>query len=316
MSETLHKAAPAATTREAEPPILDQILDQVVALTQAQARPSPVNLRSWEEIERFAEKAARSGMVPPAYKGVPDAITIAVMMGMEIGLAPMQALQNISVINGRPSLWGDAMPALVRASGKARSIREWSEGDGETLVCHCEAIRRDDPHPIRASFGVTDAKKAGLWGKSGPWQQYPRRMLQARARGFCLRDAFADVLKGLISTEEARDIPYAPQAVAEPASPVVVTPEAPPPPPRLSAEEWLNRLELELANALTGEAVDAILARRDVQAAQDRARNSHRDRLDGMINDAIARTTAAETTAPDDDGLFAPGQDPFAEQAP
>ena len=48
-------------------------------------------------------------------------------------------------------------------------------------------------------------KKAGLWGKAGPWSQYPKRMLQMRARSFALRDKFADALSGLLMAEEVQD---------------------------------------------------------------------------------------------------------------
>jgi len=75
------------------------------------------------------------------------------------------------------------------------------------MVATCAARRKDDPTEIVSVFSVADAKKAGLWGKAGPWQQYPKRMLQMRARGFALRDAFPDVLRGVISAEEAADIP-------------------------------------------------------------------------------------------------------------
>lgn len=319
MSATQHKPA-TVVTRETEPATLDQILDQVVALTQQQQRPSPIALRSWAEIERFAEKAAKSGMVPQAYKGMPDAIMIAVLLGAELGLAPMQSLQNVAVISNRPAIFGDAMIALVRASGKARSIREWSEGEGDALVCWCEAIRKDDPNPITSSFGVADAKKATLWGKQGPWQQYPARMLKMRARGFCLRDGFADVLKGVISAEEAADIPL---------EPITMAPRVEPPqqfttdkgePRRRTVGEWLDALALELAACEGGEEVDAVLARPDVVAAQDKLGNGAKDRLDGIISEAIARTTAAETTAPTDEvhgGTFAnPSDDPFAERVP
>ena len=53
---------------------------------------------------------------------------------------------------------------------------------------------------------MADAKRAGLWGKSGPWTQYPDRMLLFRARGFALRDAFGDYLRGLRTVEEQGDI--------------------------------------------------------------------------------------------------------------
>ena len=205
--------------------ILGEMLDRMNVLEAKQSRPSPVKLQTWEEIERFAVKAARSGMVPKDFVGKEDAICIAVQMGSELGLPPMQSLQNIAVVNGRPSIWGDAMPALCRASGVVRSIREWHDGEGDNLMFYCEAIRKDDLNPVVGKFGVLDAKRAGLWKEtpqiqkrgrdgstymadSGPWYSYPHRMLQMRARGFALRDAFPDVLRGLLSAEEAADIPF------------------------------------------------------------------------------------------------------------
>jgi hypothetical protein len=69
--------------------------------------------QTFEQLGQFAAMAARSSMVPQAYRGKPEDIMLAVQMGSEVGLAPMQALQNIAVINGRPSIYGDAALALV-----------------------------------------------------------------------------------------------------------------------------------------------------------------------------------------------------------
>jgi hypothetical protein len=79
--------------------------------------------------------------------------------------------------------------------------------------------------------------KRGRNGAPGPWQQYPDRMLQARARSFALRDVFPDVLLGLsMSAEELGDIPpedVAPRAQnvveAAPAEPPKTEPPAPAP---------------------------------------------------------------------------------------
>lgn len=163
--------------------------------------------QTFADLQRFGEMAAQSGMVPQSYRGKPADIILAIQMGSELGLAPFQSLQNIACINGRPTVWGDAMLGLVRASGVCKSIVEKVEGEGDAMVAVCIAHRTDDPNPITAAFSVEQAKRAGLWGKAGPWQQYPRRMLQMRARGFALRDAFPDVLRGLITAEEAEDIP-------------------------------------------------------------------------------------------------------------
>ncbi len=159
------------------------------------------------EAMEFSKMLADSSMVPRAYQGKPQDIMVCVQWGYELGLAPMQALQNIAVINGKPSVYGDAMMALVQASPVCEGIEEYMEGEGTpNPVAVCVATRKGRK-PVRATFSVEDAKRAGLWGKQGPWQAYPKRMMQMRARGFALRDAFPDVLKGLISAEEAQDYP-------------------------------------------------------------------------------------------------------------
>ena len=159
------------------------------------------------EAIQFSEMLANSSMVPKAYQGKPQDILVCVQWGYEMGLAPMQALQNIAVINGKPSVYGDAALALVQASSVCEDVQETMEDEGTpnpTAVC---VAKRKNRSPVVVRFSVEDAKRAGLWGKQGPWQAYPKRMMQMRARGFALRDAFPDVLKGLITAEEAQDYP-------------------------------------------------------------------------------------------------------------
>ena len=83
------------------------------------------------------------------------------------------------------------------------------------MVAVCEVKRKGRPTPSRAAFGWKDAKLAGLTGKD-TYKQHPGRMLKARARAFALRDAFPDVLCGILSTDEAHDLP------SDDASPVFV----------------------------------------------------------------------------------------------
>jgi hypothetical protein len=183
------------------------------------------------EAMEFSKMLADSSMVPRAYQGKPQDIMVCVQWGYEIGLAPMQALQNIAVINGKPSVYGDAAMALVQASPVCEGVEEYMEGEGTpNPVAVCIAHRKGRK-PVTAKFSVEDAKRAGLWGKQGPWQAYPKRMLAMRARGFALRDAFPDVLKGLITAEEAQDFPDEAKpkttrnpldALAQPAAPEVL----------------------------------------------------------------------------------------------
>ena len=155
-----------------------------------------------DEAMRFADMLAGSSIVPKDYIGKPGNCLVAIQWGMELGLQPMQAMQSIAVINGRPSLWGDAMLALV----KAHPAFEWIKEECDGNVATCTIKRRGEPEVVQ-SFSLEEAKRAGLTGKQGPWTQHPKRMLQMRARGFALRDAFPDALRGVVSAEEARDTP-------------------------------------------------------------------------------------------------------------
>ncbi len=179
-------------------------MNQIAPVERRQV--SPLSPQTFNELIDFADRAARSTMVPKDYVGKPENIILAVQMGAELGLAPMQSLQCIAVVNGRPAVFGDAMPGLCRQSPVCDDIEEWMDGEGDTMTAFCRATRVGKK-PMLAQFSVADARKAGLWGKVGPWSQYPQRMLMWRARSWALRDAFPDVLRGLMAVEEARDIP-------------------------------------------------------------------------------------------------------------
>ena len=152
------------------------------------------------EIMKLAEQFAQTDLVPKEDKGKPANVLVKWQYGAEIGLSPMLALQSISVINGRPCVWGDGLLALVQGHKDCVDIQE-TLVDG-VAKCVVKRIGRSD---TVATFSYDDAKRAGLLGKQGPWSQYPERMLKMRARGFALRDAFSDVLKGIKSAEEVMD---------------------------------------------------------------------------------------------------------------
>jgi hypothetical protein len=158
-----------------------------------------VQLRSFDEMARFCKAIVNSGLAPKGFNS-PEAVMVAVQHGLELGLAPMQSLQSIAIINGKPCIYGDAALALCTAHPAFLDIEETTEGNTATCV-----VKRRDRSAVVRTFSEADAKKAGLWGKSGPWQQYPNRMLQMRARSWALRDAFPDALRGLGIREEVSD---------------------------------------------------------------------------------------------------------------
>jgi hypothetical protein len=190
-----------------------------IALREAQAAlaADPYRPTNMDQAMKLAELVARSDLAPKDYKGKPGNVFVAMQMGHELGLSPMQSIQNIAVINGRPSVWGDALLALCQGHASFEDIQETD--DGTTATC---VIKRRGRSPVSRSFSMDDAKRAGLLGKQGPWSQYPARMRQMRARGFALRDAYADALRGVSSAEEQEDIIHAEPVRAE----VVAAPQA------------------------------------------------------------------------------------------
>jgi hypothetical protein len=243
---------------------------------------------SLAEAMEFAGMMSKSSIVPKDYQGQPGNILVAVQWGAEIGLAPLQAMQSIAVINGRPAVWGDAMLALVRGSGLLEYIREDISEAGATV----RIKRRGEVEAVR-EYTVEDAKRAGLWGKAGPWQQHPKRMMQMRARAFALRDVFPDVLRGVHVAEEVIDLP------AEPAAAVIDQPSATEPtkakPTRADrARDALARkaptipppsLGLVLGQIGAAASIEALAAAGDVAAKLERdddkarARAAYKDRL-------------------------------------
>ena len=157
------------------------------------------------EAIQFSEMLASSNMVPKNFQGKPADILVAVQWGSEVGLPPLAALNGIAVINGKPSLYGDAAMSLVVGHPAYGGHEEKLEG--EEASCTIVRIVNGKEVPTVRTFSVTDAKKANLMSKPGPWSQYPKRMLAMRARGFAIRDSFPDALKGVITYEEAADMP-------------------------------------------------------------------------------------------------------------
>src|SRR5262245_9142933 len=162
--------------------------------------PAPISQTSevvlFELDQRRAKAYAASGYWPESKK---QAQALGkVEAGRELGLPAMLAMSEVYIIEGKPSLGAGAYAALVKGSPKY---------DYRVLIldnehCAIRFLERRTGEVIGESmFSKADAQKAGLTGK-GPWKQYPRNMLFARAMsngvaGFC-----PDVTMGGVYTLE------------------------------------------------------------------------------------------------------------------
>lgn len=173
------------------------------------------------EVKQMAEAAARSGLFPSLR--TPEAAFTLMMLCQAEGLHPIQALRRFDIVQGRPALKADAMLGEFQQRG---GVVDWLHNDAEK--CEATFAAPGLAKPVKVSWTIEDAKRAGLAGKSGPWQQYPRQMLRARVISEGVRMAMPAVVVGLYAPEEVQDF-------ARPA-PVEVIVEAPKADPVTSAE--------------------------------------------------------------------------------
>jgi hypothetical protein len=185
---------------------------------------------SVDEMWRLAQYAAASDIVPKDFRNKPYNVLIAMEHGLECGVPWLHAVQGTAIINGRPGFYGDLFLAVIMDSPHYVKHDEYflvknERRDGlvaddwkdDSTAAVCTFWRRGVDQPTTRRFTVGQARKAKLLSKEGPWQEYPDRQLQMRARGFAGRDTFPDVLKGMgHPAEELRDLPP---------EPVIVTPD-------------------------------------------------------------------------------------------
>lgn len=282
-------------------------MSDIIKQPTQSAAPAAFDLspRSLEEALKFADYLADSELVPKDFKGKPGNVLVAIQWGMELGLKPMQAMQNIAVINGRPSVWGDAVLALVLASPVCEYVHEWEE-NGTAFI---KVKRRGKPEDLQ-SFSDADAKQAGLIGKQGPWSQYPKRMKKMRARAFALRDNFADVLKGIPIAEEAMDIEPVERDITPRATPAQIASSAAQSarPPRTEHHEKLIR---DLEGTALNIGFDEFKKKWEALSRDDRAAigKNERDRIAALAGAPVAQQQTGGVPQDDGVGQREPGGD-------
>lgn len=161
-----------------------------------------------------AKIVAQSSLIPAEYRGKPADIVWAMDIGDALGVPYTQVMQSMVVARGKMTMSADLMGAVVRRAGHKLRLRE--DGDSVTATL----IRADDTdYEFTVTWDKAKAQAAGLWGSRGPWQQYPRQMLRARAITEVCRQGASDALAGTVYTpEELESAPAqnAPQKSAAP----------------------------------------------------------------------------------------------------
>jgi len=147
---------------------------------------------------RYAQALAGASLLPAQYRDRPANVLLAMELGEALGIPPIQAINGIHVIEGKPSASADLIASLVRRAG--HKLRVTVDDQANTVTA--QIIRADDPDFTYESVWTEGkARAAGLWGK-GNWSKHPGQMLRSRAITEVCRMGASDALYGVIYTPE------------------------------------------------------------------------------------------------------------------
>lgn len=175
-------------------------------------QPQPQQQITLQDQMAFAKAVCQSDIIPTVYRGKPANILVAVGYGAPLGLAPMQSLQDISVINGKPTASASFIASHVRMAGHKLRIKK----DEKALSVTATIVRSDDPdYPISVTRDKAWAQQMGLLNKDN-YRKQPLTMLTWRAITAVAREACPEILYGVqYSPDELHDLDTNSDVLAE-----------------------------------------------------------------------------------------------------
>lgn len=163
--------------------------------------------KSFELAQRIAKALAASDLVPATYKGKVENVMIALEMANRVKASPIMVMQNLNVIQGKPSWSSSFIISVINSCGKFSPLRFKIEGSGETLTCYAFAKDVDGNECISPTVTMKMAADEGWLSKAGSkWKTMPELMIRYRAAAFFGRLFCPELLMGMQTTEEIIDV--------------------------------------------------------------------------------------------------------------
>jgi len=166
--------------------------------------------RAFEAGWRMAKSLSASDMVPEAYRKKPENCLIALELASRIGISVLPAMQNLHIIQGRPSWSAPFLIATVNASGQFTKLRyEWGGKPGtDSWACRAVARERANNELCEGTWVTWEmAKKEGWTTKNkSKWLTMPQQMFMYRAAAFWCRVYCPEISMGFQTDDEVLDV--------------------------------------------------------------------------------------------------------------
>lgn len=168
------------------------------------------NKDAFDQMARAAAMMAKTDIVPQTYRGKPENCFVAIEMAGRMGVSPLMVMQNLYVVQGKPSWSGQAATAMLKNSPEFRNVKHVYTGERskDTWGCYVEAERTLNGEIVKgAEVTIAMSKAEGWYSKSGSkWQTMPELMLAYRASAFFARVHSPELLMGMQTREEVEDV--------------------------------------------------------------------------------------------------------------
>lgn len=193
--------------------LLDNTLEEESVVVMAEQETSIDIMRQsmgLDKLMTMAEMLAKSTIVPVAYQRRPENCFVALDMASRMGVSPMMVMQNLYVIQGKPSFSGSAIAAMIRSNPSFKDVELIYVGQEGTdnWGAYVTAINTKSGKTLKGgtvTLGI--AKKEGWFSKAGSkWQTMPEIMLGYRAYSWFGRVYCPETMMGLQSTDEVEDV--------------------------------------------------------------------------------------------------------------
>lgn len=202
-----------ATKQQAEATQEPQVNEQNALVVKQQDYQLSVfeSEEAFETAYKMATCLSKSQLVPAKFQGKPDDCLIALDISKRIGLSPLMVLQNIDVIQGKPSWSSKACIALINRCGKYSTDIDWefeANHNGKGLSARAFAVQKSDNKVVYGSWVTWEiVEKEGWLTKNGSkWKTFPEKMMRYRAASWFAGERCPEVLLGLPTTDEVEDV--------------------------------------------------------------------------------------------------------------
>lgn len=181
------------------------------ALTVSQDRDGVfTGIQQFENAQRIGKALASSALVPKEYQGQAGLANTLVAMEIahRMGLSPLQVMQNLHIIHGRPSWSSQFIIAMINGCGRFTPLDYKMNGEGDGLSCFAYATELATGKELKGpTVTMAMAKKEGWATKTGSkWQTMPDLMIRYRAAAFWGRLYVPEFLVGMKTQDEVIDI--------------------------------------------------------------------------------------------------------------